>query len=77
MYFRIVGEIRNSETIATGRGVRTRQRPKKQYGGNRWRKLKGFAQIELENGTVAEAEIHWYECHGVGKREFKIKTIIG
>jgi hypothetical protein len=43
------------------------------YGGNRWRKLKGVAQVRLSNGRIRKAEIHWYEGHGVGRREFKIK----
>ena len=24
-------------------------------------------------GAVRKAEIHWYEAHGVGRREFKVK----
>ena len=27
----------------------------------------------LQDGTVHEAEIHWYEAHGSGRRELKIK----
>jgi len=46
------------------------------YGDGRWRKLKGTAQIQLKDGTVCMAEIHWYEAHGIGKKEFKIKHIL-
>jgi hypothetical protein len=45
----------------------------KQYGGTKWRKLKGVANVRLPDGTIRLAEIHWYEAHGVGKREFKLK----
>ena len=44
---------------------------RKLYGGNRWRKVKGVAQVRLPNGRIRLAEIHWYEAHGIGKREFK------
>ena len=41
-----------------------------------WRKLKGIAKVELFDGTICEAEIHWYEAHGIGKKEHKIKRTI-
>lgn len=73
MDFEIVSEITAVETIASGKGVRDRNRLRKLYGGIRWRKLKGIAQIRLSSGRIRTAEIHWYEAHGVGKREFKLK----
>lgn len=73
MDFEIVSEIAAVETIASGKGVRDRSRLRKLYGGIRWRKLKGVAQIRLTSGRIRTAEIHWYEAHGVGKREFKLK----
>jgi hypothetical protein len=73
MDFEIVGEIANVETIAAGTGVRDRARLLKQYGGGRWRKLKGVARVRLLSGRVRLAEVHWYEAHGIGKREFKLK----
>ena len=36
-------------------------------------KLRGFAQVQLADGTINVAEIHWYEAHGIGRREFKLK----
>jgi hypothetical protein len=27
-------------------------------------------------GTICHAEVHWYEAHGVGPKEFKIKRIL-
>lgn len=73
MDFEIVGGITDIETIATGTGVRVRARLRKQYGRGRWRKLKGIARVRLVDGTVRLAEVHWYEAHGIGKREFKLK----
>ena len=70
MDFEIVSEITGIETIASGKGVRDRNRLRKLYGGIRWRKLKGVAQVRLSSGRIRTAEIHWYEAHGVGKREF-------
>jgi hypothetical protein len=73
MDFEIVSEIRKIKTIAVGPGVRDRARLRKRYGKGRWRKLKGIADVRLVSGRIRLAEIHWYEAHGVGKREFKIK----
>lgn len=73
MDFEIIGEIARLETIATGRGVRDRARLRKQYGQGRWRKLKGVARVRLVDGTIRLAEIHWYEAHGIGKKEYKLK----
>ncbi|MDJ0658661.1 MAG: hypothetical protein QNJ42_04140 [Crocosphaera sp.] len=73
MDFEIIGNITNIEIIATGTGIRNRSRLSKKYGKGKWRKLKGIAQVQLPNGTIRVAEIHWYEVHGIGKKEFKIK----
>ncbi len=42
----------------------------------RWRKLKGNAAVKLADGTICHAEVHWYEAHGTGAKEFKIKRIL-
>ena len=73
MDFEIIGEITQIETIARGSGVRDRARLRRQYGQSRWCKLKGIANVRLIDGSVRLAEIHWYEAHGLGKREFKLK----
>ena len=73
MDFEIVSEISEIETIAAGTGVRDRARLRKQYGRGRWRKLKGVAKVRLLNGRIRLAEVHWYEAHGIGKKEFKLK----
>lgn len=77
MYFEIVGEISNIETIAIGRSIRELARLCKVYGSGRWRKLKGIAMVRLANGVTCMAEIHWYEAHGIGRKEFKIKRLLG
>ncbi len=73
MDFELVGEITDAKTIARGGGVRDRARLRKLYGGARWRKVKGVAQVRLPSGRIRLAEVHWYEAHGIGKREFKLK----
>ena len=76
MDFKIIGEIRNQETFAQGSRIREIARLRKLYGLGRWRKRKGVATIRLEDETVLDAELHWYEASGIGKREFKIKRYI-
>ncbi len=76
MNFEIIGNITNIETIAIGNSIRELKRLRKNYGAGRWRKLKGTGPIRLEDGTICEAELHWYEAHGIGKKEIKIKYIL-
>ena len=73
MDFELIGEITDVETIAVGAGIRDRARLRKQYGKGRWRKRKGVARVRLPDGRIRLAEIHWYEAHGIGKKEFKLK----
>jgi len=74
--FEILGEIRDIETIATGRGVYIRRYLERSHGKGRWRKRKGRAPVQLADGTVCEAEIHWFEAHGVGRKDLKIKRVL-
>ena len=76
MYFEIVGEIRNVETIAVGGRIKDIMRLRKQFGPGRWRKLKGVATVRLSSGRTRIAEVHWYEAHGIGKRKVKIKGFL-
>lgn len=76
MPFEIVGEIRQIETIAAGKGIRDLQRLRRLYGGGRWRKLKGVASVRLRSGTIRTAELHWYEAHGIGRKEIKRKRYV-
>jgi len=72
--FEILGEIEHAETIAVGAGVRVRALLNKAYGRGRWRKRKGLANVRLSGGAVRRVELHWYEAHGIGRRDFKIKA---
>lgn len=76
MYFEVVGHIINIQMIAASRGIRQLGRLKKLYGKGRWRKMKGEALIRLASGQVRRAELHWYEAHGVGKRNMKFKRYL-
>jgi hypothetical protein len=76
MHFEILGELRNVETIASGRGIRDLAILQKKFGRGNWRKLKGVATIRLANGDVVDAELHWYEAHGIGKRWMKVKRYL-
>lgn len=46
------------------------------YAKGRWRKMKGIATVRLTDGTICEAEIHWFESHSVGRKDFKVKRVI-
>ncbi len=76
MYFEIIGEIASIETIAIGGRIKDIMRLHKQYGAAKWRKLKGIAKVRLHSGRVCNAEIHWYEAHGIGRKKIKIKKIL-
>lgn len=73
MIFKVKGDIQEIEIIASGRGIKNLKRLNKVYGRANWRKLKGICLVKLEEGSVLEAEVHWHEGHGVGKKEMKIK----
>jgi len=73
MDFEIVGSVQGIETIVAGRAIRQLRRLSRRYGRGRWRKRKGFATVRLLDGTIHWAEVHWYEPHGIGRREMKIK----
>jgi hypothetical protein len=76
MDFQIVGQIRDVETIALARAIRVRRYLRKAYGQGRWRKLKGVVSVRLPNGALRRAELHWYEAHGIGKKDVKIKRYL-
>jgi len=73
--FEILGEISDIETIAEGRGVYIRRYLERTYGKGRWRKMKGVGTVKLSDATICEAEIHWFEAHGIGRKDFKIKRV--
>jgi hypothetical protein len=76
MRFEILGAIADVETIAAGTGIRELARLRKAYGPGFWRKRKGFAQVRLPDGNIRLAEIHWYEAHSIGRKDYKIKQLL-
>jgi hypothetical protein len=76
MLYEIVGEITQIETIAVGTRIRELPRLRRLYGRGRWRKLKGVAVVRLGAGRIRKAELHWYEAHGIGRKEIKRKRYV-
>ncbi|MBL0176184.1 MAG: hypothetical protein IPP94_13100 [Ignavibacteria bacterium] len=76
MDFEIIGEITQADTIAIGSAIREIDRLRDRFGSGRWRKRKGVARVRLSDGTIRLAELHWYEAHGIGRKEFKIKRYL-
>jgi len=74
--FEIIGDIQEVEITAVSRSVRDRLRLRRKYGPGRWRKLKGIAHVRLRNGRIRLAELHWYEAHGIGKKDIKRKRYL-
>ena len=73
MNFEIIGSLRDVEVIAVGRGIRELPRLRRAYGSGRWRKMKAQATIRYFDGRIREAELHWYEAHGLGRVDWKVK----
>ncbi len=76
MQFEIIGDITNIETFAVGNAIREIDRLRRVYGPGRWRKRKGIAMVRLADETVHQAEVHWYEATGIGRKEMKIKYLL-
>lgn len=76
MWFEIVGNSGHVEVIAAGSSIRIARRLRRAYGGGRWRKLEGFAVVRLGGVRLFWAEVHGYEAHGIGHREFKVKRLV-
>lgn len=73
MKFEIVGEITQIETIATGSSIRILPLLNRRYGRGRRRKKKGVAMVKLNDESFRLVEIHWYEAHGIARKDYKIK----
>ncbi|WP_462322574.1 hypothetical protein [Halochromatium sp.] len=69
----VVSPIKQVETIAEGRGIRELAQLRKRFGPGNWKKKKGIAMIRVQDGSLAQAEVHWYEAHGIGKVKLKVK----
>ena len=76
MNFEVIGEITEVETFAIGSSIRELPRLHRTYGASRWRKRKGVVPVRLEDGSVYRAEVHWYEAHGIGRVEMRIKRFL-
>lgn len=76
MDFEILSDLTEIKKIAVGSGIRDIAKLRRKYGRGRWRKLKGIATIRLRNGRVRVAELHWYEAHGIGRKEMKRKRYL-
>ncbi len=76
MAFEIIGEITDIEAIAVGNSIRDVVRLRETYGPGRWRKMKGVATVRLASGRIRVAELHWYEAHGIGRKEIKRKRYL-
>jgi hypothetical protein len=74
--FEIISDIIEIQVIAIGKSIRDLPRLRKLYGDGRWRKMKGVAFIKLRNGRIHKAELHWYEAHGIGRKEYKRKRYL-
>lgn len=73
----ILGEIGAIETLALGRSVQRRRALARAFGAGHWRKLKGIATVRLPDGFVTRAEVHWFEAHGRGRHDIKVKRLLG
>ncbi len=62
MEFELVGPITNVEISAVGAAIRILPYLRK-----------GLATVRLPNGALRKVEWHWFEAHGIGKRDLKIK----
>jgi len=76
MRFDVIGQIEAVEVIAVGSSIRELPYLQKVYGIGRWRKLKGTALVKLPNGRIRSVELHWYEAHGIGRKDMKIKCYL-
>ena len=74
--FDVVGPIVNVETIAAGREIRELPRLRKAYGKVGGGSARALVEWRLQDGSVHTAEIHWYEAHGIGRKEHKIKKFL-
>jgi len=73
---KIIHPIEAVETIAEGRSIRELNNLRTRYGRGKWKKKKGIAVVEMENGSKVSAEVYWYEAHGIGKVKLKVKRLL-
>jgi hypothetical protein len=66
-------QLSQARVIAKGKRIRDVQRLVKQYGGKARQWVKKSSQPFSYQGKLAE--VHWYEHHGIGRFEEKIKWL--
>ncbi len=76
MNFEVVGDITDVETFAVSLSIRELPRCAAPTGADAGRKRKGVAQVRFDDGSTYHAEVHWYEAHGIGRVEVKIKRFL-
>jgi hypothetical protein len=76
MRFEVIGGLKEVETFTIGSSIHELPRLRRTYGGGRWRKRKGIARLRLTDGSIHRAELHWYEAHGIGRVDMKIKRFL-
>jgi hypothetical protein len=74
--FELISDLTDIEIIAVNLSIRELERLKTQFGGRRWRKLKGVGLVRFPNGEIHQSELHWYEAHGIGRHKMKVKCIL-
>jgi hypothetical protein len=72
-HFLKIETLKKTEVIARGTEIREVRDLVRKFGGRakNWIKWKGEGDVLTPRGTLRRAEIHWYEHHGIGKREVK------
>jgi len=74
---RIVRLLSSPRVIARGRGIRELRRLHRYYpAGRNWKKKSAEAEVDLGANRIVHAEVHWYEAHGWGRVELKIKRLL-
>ena len=74
--FDVRGSISSIETIAEGNAIRDLPRSQgrtAQVGGE---SAKASRQSSWLPGPYIAYELHWYEAHGIGRKELKIKRYL-
>lgn len=74
----VPGDITDVEVFA-GKGgkkpMELAQKFSEAYGGKPegWMHSTGNGRVRLSNGRERNAEIHWFECEGIGQTKWKVK----
>ena len=65
--------FKDIQRLARGRSVRQRVHLNREFGKGGWRKMKGVGLVRFASGEIRWAELHWFEAHGIGRKEIKVK----